>query len=86
MNLAILFNFVECFKEDVSKHHRGERKRIIARPTLEGLIFTTLNLVKLAEIFLEAMPCLWLKSFTQDILEACFGNLVCVNFSVCDII
>lgn len=63
------------WEEDVSKNHRGEHKRIIARPTLEGLIFTTLSLVCLAKRFLAVMPCIWLKSFTQDILEACFGNL-----------
>ncbi|XP_077968295.1 uncharacterized protein LOC144422217 [Styela clava] len=54
---------------------RMEPKRVIATPTLDGLIFTTNNLLALCERLLQQLDYVCLHSFTQDVLEAFFGNL-----------
>ena len=57
--------------------HCGESKRIIASPTFDGLIFTTRNYVRLAKYFLEnGAKKVCLRTFSQDVLEASFGNVV----------
>ena len=65
--------------------HKGEEKRIIAKPTLEGLIFTSMNLVSLTRRMLrEGMEYVCLRTITQDVLEALFGNLV--SFSLIEML
>ena len=54
-----------------------KKKQIIAKPTLEGLIFTSINLVSLTRRMLrEIMRYVCLRTITQDVLEALFRNLV----------
>lgn len=50
----------------------------MARPTLKGLIFTTMNMVRLAKrlISTEKLETVALRVLTQDVLEAAFGSLV----------
>ena len=52
-----------------------EKKRIMAKPTFEGLIFSTTNLIALAK-YLFGVEKVCLRIVTQDVLEALFGNLV----------
>ena len=54
----------------------GQPKRILPLATLEGLIFTTRNFILLCERMLTEMRYVCLKTFSQDVLEAFFGNLV----------
>lgn len=49
---------------------------MMAIPTMKGLIFTSRNMVGLCNRLLEEMSKLALGTFTQDVLEAFFGNLV----------
>ena len=64
-------------KEEVDSQHKGKNKRIIANPTLEGLIFTARNFVCLAKHLLQnGSSKVCLKTFSQDVLEAFFGNVV----------
>nr|XP_026695920.1 uncharacterized protein LOC113475666 [Ciona intestinalis] len=68
------------WKTEVDVLYTGEEKRILARNTLQGLVFTSLNLVALAKRLLDDRPKNGLKyvclgTFTQDVLEATFGNL-----------
>ncbi|XP_078495150.1 uncharacterized protein LOC108950658 [Ciona intestinalis] len=50
----------------------------MAQPTLEGLIFSTRNYVALAKrLLLSGCPEVRLNVFSQDVLEAFFGNLRC---------
>lgn len=62
----------------VDENHDGDIKRLIAAPTLEGLCFTSRNLASLARRLLldGRLDYLGLHSFTQDVLEAFFGNVV----------
>ena len=54
---------------------------MVAKPTLSGLVFTTTNFVAMARYLLNngvgEVP---LGVFTQDVLEATFGNIVSSNF------
>ena len=53
-----------------------EKKRIMAKPTFEGLIFCT-NHIALAKYLLAyGVEKVCLRIVTQDVLEALFGNLV----------
>ncbi|XP_078495148.1 uncharacterized protein LOC144749914 [Ciona intestinalis] len=62
---------------DVKTHHRGKGKRLMAKPTLEGHIFTTQNFISLTKRLLSSssLEYVCLHSFTQDVLGAFFGNL-----------
>ena len=54
-----------------------EKKRIMAKPTFEGLVFSTTNLIALAKYLLAyGVEKVCLRIVTQDVLEALFGNLV----------
>ena len=54
-----------------------EKKRIMAKPTFEGLIFSTTNHIALAKYLLAyGVEKVCLRIVTQDVLEALFGNLV----------
>ena len=55
-----------------------EEKRILSRSTCEGLVFTTINLIALTKRLLDGgyVKYVCLGTFTQDVLEATFGNLV----------
>ena len=54
-----------------------EKKRIMAKPTFEGLIFSTTNLIALAKYVLAyGVERVCLRIVTQDVLEALFGKLV----------
>ncbi|XP_078481460.1 uncharacterized protein LOC144742615 [Ciona intestinalis] len=65
------------WKEEVSTIHKGENKRIIASPTLEGIVFTTRNFIEIAKQLVResSLEYVALNVFTQDILESFFGNL-----------
>lgn len=63
-------------QKNVEANHKGETKRLLAKPTLEGLVFTTRNFILLTERLLKKIDCVCLHSFSQDVLEAFFGNLV----------
>uniref|UniRef100_F6QB69 Transposable element P transposase-like RNase H C-terminal domain-containing protein n=1 Tax=Ciona intestinalis TaxID=7719 RepID=F6QB69_CIOIN len=63
------------WKSYVELNHPGEHKRLLARPTLEGLLFTTCNFIGLSKRLLQHLDYVCLHSFNQDILEAFFGNL-----------
>ena len=65
------------FQEEVNTFHKGENKRLLALPTLEGLVFTTKNYVRLAKYLLQnGAVKVHFKTFSQDVLEAFFGNVV----------
>lgn len=66
-----LHNYVQRDSE-----RRKEPKRMMATPTMEGLIFTSNNMIGLSDRLLKEMPRIALGTFTQDVLEAFFGNLV----------
>lgn len=59
-------------------HHTQETIRMLPKPTHEGVSFTTFNFIALAERLLElpSIKYVCLGTFTQDVLEALFGNLV----------
>uniref|UniRef100_H2XTS4 Uncharacterized protein n=1 Tax=Ciona intestinalis TaxID=7719 RepID=H2XTS4_CIOIN len=58
-------------------NHPMEKKRLMAHPTLEGLVFTSRNLIGLSRQLLQCtkLKYVCLHSFTQDVLESFFGNL-----------
>ncbi|XP_078490925.1 uncharacterized protein LOC144747059 [Ciona intestinalis] len=60
------------WKEEVSTIHKGENKRIIASPTLEGIVFTTRNFIEIAKQLLResSLEYVALNVFTQDIWES----------------
>ncbi|XP_077969513.1 uncharacterized protein LOC144424261 [Styela clava] len=72
-------DFIPYFLEwqnEVEVLYKGEEKRILARPTLEGLLFTTRNMIKLAKRLLQnGLEYVCLRILTQDVLEAVFGDL-----------
>nr|XP_026695248.1 uncharacterized protein LOC108949295 [Ciona intestinalis] len=65
------------WEEEVKNKHGNQRKRIIAYPTLEGLIFTSRNMIGLCKqlLQLDCLEYVCLHTFTQDVLEAFFGNV-----------
>lgn len=63
---------------DLTENHPGETKRLMAKPTLDGLIYTTINYVCLTKRLLNHLDYVSLHIFTQDVLEAFFGNLVSI--------
>lgn len=63
-------------QREVEENHKGENKRLMAAPTLEALLFTTNNYVALAEQLLLSGKRVCFRVFTQDVLEAFFGDLV----------
>ena len=64
-------------QNEVELFYPGEHKRIIAKPTFEGLVFSTTNLIALAKYLLaNGVSKVCLRVLTQDVLEALFGNLV----------
>nr|XP_039259338.1 uncharacterized protein LOC120335784 isoform X2 [Styela clava] len=62
------------WKNDALTHHK-EPKRVMAIPTLEGLVFTSKNFIHLCERLLSELDYVCFHTFTQDVLEAFFGNL-----------
>ena len=59
------------------KQRTNETKRIMAQTTLDGLMFTTKNLIRLTNYLLQhghLKVCL--RTCSQDVLEAFFGNIV----------
>ena len=63
-------------QNDVELFCPVEKKRIMAKPTFEGLIFSTTNLIALAKYLLAyGVEKVCLRIVTQDVLEALFGNL-----------
>uniref|UniRef100_H2XRJ1 Uncharacterized protein n=1 Tax=Ciona intestinalis TaxID=7719 RepID=H2XRJ1_CIOIN len=74
--LQSFFNQLLMWKNDVHQNHVGEDKRLLATPTLIGLIFTTTNYIELCRQLLlrEDIQYVCLKTFTQDNLDAFFGN------------
>nr|XP_039263234.1 uncharacterized protein LOC120339215 [Styela clava] len=57
--------------------HGGDEKSFLARPTLEGLKFTTHNFIEMCKYLLaNGLEYVSLHCFNQDVLEAFFGNLV----------
>nr|XP_026695326.1 uncharacterized protein LOC104265687 isoform X2 [Ciona intestinalis] len=65
------------WRNEVDTLHPGEEKRIIAKQTYDGLLFTTTNMVHLTKHLLQhGIEYVCLKTLTQDALEAVFGNLV----------
>lgn len=71
---SISTKFYITLKDEVDK--LNEQKRILPLATLQGLIFTTRNFVLLCERLLNELDYVCLKTFSQDVLEAFFGNLV----------
>ncbi|XP_078493423.1 uncharacterized protein LOC100175756 [Ciona intestinalis] len=64
------------WRNEVDTLHPGEEKRIIAKQTYDGLLFTTTNMVHLTKHLLQnGIEYVCLKTLTQDVLEAVFGNL-----------
>ncbi|XP_078492233.1 uncharacterized protein LOC144747786 [Ciona intestinalis] len=51
--------------------------RVLAKPTMDGVIFTTKNYIKLLDRLLqcEDIKYVCLQTISQDVLEATFGNL-----------
>ncbi|XP_078495149.1 uncharacterized protein LOC113475315 [Ciona intestinalis] len=55
--------------------HPGEEKRILAKQTFEGLLFSTNNILPLTKQLLHYIDGVPLGNLTQDCLEPMFGNL-----------
>ena len=68
------------WKTEVNLHEQP--KRILPKGTLEGFIFTSRNFVFLCERLLQQLDYVCLRTFSQDLLEAFFGNLVCARFRI----
>ena len=68
------------WKTEVDLHEQP--KRILPEGTLEGLVFTSRNFVFLCERLLQQLDYVCLRTFSQDLLEAFFGNLVCARFRI----
>ncbi|XP_078492370.1 uncharacterized protein LOC144748085 [Ciona intestinalis] len=68
---------LKSWENHVKTHHKGEWKRMLPSPTHEGILFTTHNFIALAEriLSLPSIKYICLGTFTQDVLEAMFGNL-----------
>ena len=55
---------------EIENFHKQESKRIIPLPTLEGLVFTSRNYVRLAKYLLcNGAFKICFKTFSQDVLE-----------------
>ena len=65
-------------QNEMELFYTGEKKWIMPKPTFEGLIISTTNLIALAKYLLRAngVEKVCLRIVTQDVLEALFGNLV----------
>ncbi|XP_078495504.1 uncharacterized protein LOC100183340 isoform X2 [Ciona intestinalis] len=70
-------NYLLEWERLVNENHPNERKkRLMAQPTFDGLIFSTNNYIALVKQLLNAgSSCVCLNVFSQDVLEAVFGNL-----------
>nr|XP_018673141.1 uncharacterized protein LOC108951036 [Ciona intestinalis] len=75
LKLKSFIEFLLDWKKDVKENHRGENKRLMASPTLIGLIFTTRNFIALVQRLLKTNRYICPGSFTQEPLEALFGNI-----------
>lgn len=72
----VFIKYLEDWKREVEEEHTGENKRLMAKPTLNGLLFTTRNMIRLTTRLLNhGMKHVALKILTQDVLEATFGSL-----------
>nr|XP_026695408.1 uncharacterized protein LOC113475437 [Ciona intestinalis] len=63
------------WRSEVTNMHPGEEKRILAKQTFEGLLFSTNNILPLTKQLLHYIDGVPLGNLTQDCLEAMFGNL-----------